>query len=142
MKEEFCRKFLTPHIDFAVFAFIVFVYYSKDANIKGQEVGRQRMLEKAFKIDHVFKALCIEKETYKNELEALYKNNVLDYYYGLKIQYVYPLVSGVDFTYIPSPYLVINAVTESLLNRLTFGNKKLSIRIAILNVQLFLKNIC
>lgn len=125
MKEEFCRKFLAPYIDFAVFAHIVFVYCSKDANIKGQEVGRQRMLEKVFRIDHVFKALCIEKETYKNELEALYKNNVLDYYYGLKIQYVYPLVSGVDFTYIPSPYLVINAVTESLLNRLTFGNKKL-----------------
>jgi hypothetical protein len=125
MKEEFCRKFLAPYIDFAVFAFIVFVYCSKDANMKGQEVGRQRILEKAFKIDNVFKALCIEKETYKNELEELYKNNVLDYYYGLKIQYVYPLISGLDFIYIPSPYLVINAVTESLLNRLTLGNKKL-----------------
>ncbi|WP_446787162.1 hypothetical protein [Macellibacteroides fermentans] len=127
MKEEFCGKFLAPYIDFAVFAFIVFVYCSKDANIKGQEAGRQRMLEKAFRIDNVFKALCIEKETYKKKLEELYKNNVLDYYYGLKIQYVHPLISGLGFTYIPSPYLVINAVTESLLNRLTFGNKKLRI---------------
>jgi hypothetical protein len=125
MKEEFCKKFIVPYIDFEVFAFIVFVYCSKDANIKGQEVDRQRMLEKAFKIDSVFQALYIEKETYKNQLSELYKNNVLDYYYGLKIQYVYPLISGLDFIYIPSPYLVINAVTESLLNRLTHGKKKL-----------------
>lgn len=125
MKEEFHSKFLTQYIDFAVFAFIVFVYSSKDANIKCLKVDRQRILEKAFKIDCAFKALCIEKEIYKMNLNALYKNSILDYYYGLKIQYVYPLVSGGDFTYIPSPYLVINAVTESLLNRLTFDNKKL-----------------
>lgn len=125
MKEEFSKKFLAPYIDFLVFAFIVFVYCSGDANIKREEVGQHIILEKAFKMDKVFKALCIEKETYKKELSVLYKNNVLDYYYGLKIQYVYPLVSGMDFTYIPSPYLIINAVTESLLNRLTFGNKKL-----------------
>lgn len=125
MKEEFFSKFSTPYINFEIFAFIVFVYCSKDANIMGQEEGRQKIIEKAFKVEQVFKALCIEKETYKIELEKLYKSNVLDYHYGLKIQYLYPLISGVDFTYIPSPYLVINAVTESLLNRLTFGNKKL-----------------
>jgi len=124
MKEEFFRKFNAPYIDFAVFAFIVFLCCSKEVN--GKELkGRRRKLIKAFGIDHVFKALCIDKETYKNELAAFYKNNVLDYYYGLKIQYVYPLISGAKFIYIPSPYLVINAVTESLLNRLTFGNKKL-----------------
>jgi hypothetical protein len=125
MKEQFYRKFLTPHIDFAVFAYIVFVYCSKDANIKGQEKSRLKILEKAFKMDCVLKTLSIEKEAYKNELEKLYKDTALDYYYGLKIQYVFPLVSGADFTYIPIPYLVINAVTESLLNRLTFGNKEL-----------------
>lgn len=125
MKKEFFGKFSTPYINFEIFAFIIFVYCSKDANIMGQKEARQKMIEKAFKIKQVFKALCIEKEAYKNELEKLYKGNVLDYHYGLKIQYVYPLVSGLDFTYIPSPYLVINAVTESLLNRLTFGNKKL-----------------
>ena len=125
MKEEFCKMFISPYINFVVFAFIVFVYSSKDAYIKGQEDSRQSFLEKAFKIDHVFEVLCISKEKYKEELKALYKNNVLDYYYGLKIQYVYPFVSAVDFTYFPSPYLVINAVTESLLNRLTHGNSKL-----------------
>lgn len=121
MKEEFFNKFATSYIDFEIFAFIVFVCFSKDPPI----LGLEEFLEKAFKIEKAFKALCIEKETYKNDLKKLYKDNLLDYYYGLKIQYVYPLVSGVDFRYIPSPYLVINAVTESLLNRLTFGNKKL-----------------
>ena len=30
-----------------------------------------------------------------------------------------------DCAYIPSPYLVVNVVTESMLNRLTLGNKDL-----------------
>lgn len=50
---------------------------------------------------------------------------MLDYYYGLKIQYLYPIVEGPVYAYIPSPYLVINAVTESLLNRLTNGRNNL-----------------
>jgi hypothetical protein len=93
--------------------------------IAGDAKECQRLLAKAFQIDNVFQKLCIEKDKYKKELTTLYKDNVLDYYYGLKIQYVYPLVSDSKFTYIPSPYLVINAVKESLLNRLTSGNDML-----------------
>ncbi|OPY59905.1 MAG: hypothetical protein A4E56_03030 [Pelotomaculum sp. PtaU1.Bin065] len=125
MKTEFCQKFKTPYIDFELFAYIIFVYCSQDAHKLGTAIDCQRLIAKAFKKDKVFQELCIEKEIYKNELTSLYRGNVLDYYFGLKIQYVYPLIAGSEFTYIPSPYLVVNAVTESLLNRLTFGNKKL-----------------
>lgn len=69
--------------------------------------------------------LSIEKEDYKKKLFSLYQDNIIDQYYGLKIQYVYPFISWKDFTYVPSPYLVINAVTESMLNRVTFKDNKI-----------------
>ena len=125
MKMEFEKKFHTSYFDFELFAYIVFVYFSRDAQKKGQPKDLQKILSKAFNKDDVFKQLCIEKKDYKKNLLDLYHNNILDYYYGLKIQYVYPLISGTEYVYIPSPYLVINAVTESLLNRLTLGNKGL-----------------
>jgi len=125
MKSEFYQKFQASYVDFMIFAYIVFVYCSHEAHKQGDAKECQRLLAKAFQIDNVFQKLCIEKDKYKKELTTLYKDNVLDYYYGLKIQYVYPLVSDSKFTYIPSPYLVINAVTESLLNRLTSGNDML-----------------
>mgnify|MGYP000369396869 FL=1 len=73
----------------------------------------------------VLKLVTIEKEEYKNQLSALYGDNLIDQYYGLKVQYVYPFISDDDMMYIPSPYLIINAVTESMLNRITFQDNKL-----------------
>lgn len=125
MKKEFYKKFNIPYVDFEIFAFIIFVYCSHDAHKKGKSIECQKLLAKAFEKKAVFKQLCIDKDEYKNNLMDLYRGNILDYYYGLKIQYVYPLISGADFTYIPSPYLVVNAVTESLLNRFTLGDKRL-----------------
>lgn len=46
-------------------------------------------------------------------------------YYGLKIHYWWPLISYKNRIYIPSPYLIIDAVTISMLNRLTLNNVKL-----------------
>lgn len=125
MKTKFHQKFKAPYMDYLVFAFIIFLYCSHEAHISGEAEECQRLMSKAFKMDNVFRILCIEKEEYKRQLTSLYKNNELDFYFGLKIQYVYPLISGPDFTYIPSPYLVINAVTESLLNRITFKDNHL-----------------
>lgn len=85
----------------------------------------QIFLTKAFADKDALRLLSIEKEEYKKQLFSLYKDNIIDQYYGLKIQYLYPFISGQDFTYVPSPYLVINAVTESMLNRITLGDGKL-----------------
>ena len=62
---------------------------------------------------------------YVLEMRNLYKDDIIKLYYGLKAHYWWPFVEGKDGIYIPSPYLIINAVTESLLNRLTIGNKTL-----------------
>ena len=107
------------------FAFLTFIGFSKEAQDAIPALRLQSALTKVFSDNEVLSLLSIEKEDYKKELFSLYQNNVIDQYYGLKIQYVYPFVSGKDFTYIPSPYLVINAVTESMLNRVTFKDDKI-----------------
>lgn len=79
---------------------------------KLEESTIQKILEKAFSDTDAVRLLSIEKDDYKKELFSLYKDNIIDQYYGLKIQYLYPFISGKDFTYIPSPYLVVNAGKE------------------------------
>jgi len=125
MEEEFINAFGVEYRRFEIFAFIVFVSCSIDAQ---KRIGCEQCKEgltKAFSIPGVLSQLKVPLEKYKELLHSQYKGNVLDYYYGIKIQYLYPFVEGRDLIYIPSPYLVINAVTESMLNRLTLGNSKL-----------------
>lgn len=69
--------------------------------------------------------LSINIDDYKKQLEDLNGKSVEDQFYGLKTQYIYPLIEKENIIYIPSPYLVINAVTESMLNRVTFGDEQL-----------------
>ena len=125
MMSEFRGFFKTGFREFEIFAFILFVYTS----LEGQErVGRDNSLfaiSRALKIKEVFNMLCIDCKKYREELKQLYKGNVLDYYYGLKVQYWYPIIEGESQCYIPTPYLVINAATESLINRLTLKNAPL-----------------
>lgn len=106
-------------------AFLVFYGFSQEVQDKLEESTIQKILEKAFSDTDAVRLLSIEKDDYKKELFSLYKDNIIDQYYGLKIQYLYPFISGKDFTYIPSPYLVVNAVTKSMLNRVTFRDNKL-----------------
>lgn len=85
----------------------------------------QNFLMNDFCDEKVLRLLSIEKEDYKENFLSLYKDNIIDQYYGLKIQYIYPFILENDSIYVPSPYLVINAVTESMLNRLTLNDSKL-----------------
>ncbi len=125
MKKVFFDKMGTDYERLEEFAFMVFFGFSKEAQDVIPPTELQIFLTKAFADKDALRLLSIEKEEYKKQLFSLYKDNIIDQYYGLKIQYLYPFISGQDFTYVPSPYLVINAVTESMLNRITLGDGKL-----------------
>lgn len=125
MKQAVTDKFENDYRQFELFAFIMFVCTSlKGRNALGN-LRCNEILKRVFSIGTVRKQLSIDKEEYIRQLNELYHGNLIDYYYGLKIQYQFPIVEDSECGYIPSPYLVINAVTESLLNRLTFGNSEL-----------------
>ncbi len=125
MRKVFFDKIGVDYEQLEEFAFLTFVGFSKEAQDTIPAIQLQSTLTKVFSNNDVLAILSIEKEEYKKQLFALYQDNVIDQYYGLKIQYVYPFISGKDFIYVSSPYLVINAVTESMLNRVTFKDNKI-----------------
>lgn len=125
MKSAFVNKIGVDYERLEKFAFIVFLCFSKEAQDKMSPRSLQTIMTKFFADGEVLRLITIEKEEYKNQLLALYGDNLVDQYYGLKIQYIYPFISGDSMIYVPSPYLIINAVTESMLNRVTFQDNKL-----------------
>ena len=125
MRKVFFGKMGVNYEQLEEFAFLVFLGFSKEAQDIIPSIEVQRLLTRAFADKDVLHLLSIEKEEYRRQLFTLYADNIIDQYYGLKIQYIYPFILGHDFTYVPSPYLVINAVTESMLNRITFEDDKL-----------------
>lgn len=125
MRKVFFNKMGVDYERLDEFAFLVFLGFIKEAQDAIHQNELQNMLTRVFSDKDILSLLSIEKDDYKKQLFSLYKDNIVDQYYGLKIQYLYPFISGQDFTYVPSPYLVINAVTESMLNRMTLGDNKL-----------------
>lgn len=125
MKTIFIDKMGVDYERLEKFAFMVFMCFSKETQDEIPPHSLQVIITKVFADKDVLKLVTIEKEEYKNQLSALYGDNLIDQYYGLKVQYVYPFISDDDMMYIPSPYLIINAVTESMLNRITFQDNKL-----------------
>lgn len=125
MRKVFSEKMGVSYEQLEEFAFMAFIGFSKEAQDTIPAPQLHNILTKVFSDKEVLNLLSIDREDYKKELFPLYQDNVIDQYYGLKIQYVYPFISDKEFTYVPSPYLVINAVTESMLNRLTFEDNKL-----------------
>ncbi len=125
MRKVFFDKMGVNYEQLEEFGFLIFLGFSKEAQDKVEPLNLQKILDKAFKYKDALRLLSIEKDEYKKQLYSLYEDNIIDQFYGLKIQYIYPFISGQSFTYVPSPYLVINAVTESMLNRITLGDNKL-----------------
>lgn len=125
MKATFEEMFENEYRQFELFAFIIFATCSSEGQNLLQRELCHTALSKAFSIGSVYKQLSIDKNEYKRLLDSQYNGKILDYYYGLKIQYLYPIIEDLDCSYIPSPYLVVNAVTASMLNRLTLGKNAL-----------------
>ncbi len=123
MKKVFLHKMRITYERLEEFALIMYICYSKEVHdlIKKEEITK--ILEEIFRNKDIFKLITIEKDDYKKKLTTLYNNNIVDQYYGLKIQYIYPFISDKECTYVPSPYLIIQAVTESMLNRITYKDE-------------------
>ena len=99
MRKVFFDKMGVNYEQLEEFAFLVFLGFSKEAQDTIPPIELQKVLTKAFKDKDVLHLLSIEKEEYRKQLFSLYADNIIDQYYGLKIQYLYPFISGQDFTY-------------------------------------------
>lgn len=125
MKREFSKKFSADYSTFDLSAFAIFLAFSNNEGVRNTSVERVVLLSKVFQSKVLMDALCIDQTDYIEEMQKLYNGDLLKMYYGLKAQYWWPLISGKDYIYVPCPFLIINAVTDSMLNRLTLGNERL-----------------
>lgn len=125
MRKIFFDKIGVNYEQLDEFAFLIFVGFSKELQDIIPILQLKSIRTKILSDKEVLSVLSIEKEDYKKKLFSFYKDNVIEQYYGLKIQYIYPFVLDKGYIYIPSPYLVINAVTESMFNRITLKDDKI-----------------
>ena len=107
MRKVFFDKMGVNYEQLEEFAFLVFLGFSKEAQDTIPPIELQTVLTKAFRDKDVLHLLSIEKEEYRKQLFSLYADNIIDQYYGLKIQYLYPFISGQDFTYVPDRKSVV-----------------------------------
>lgn len=125
MVKEFISKFSTDYSSFEFAGFALFLLLSNSSFGKIDTNLHQRALIKIFSDKVLMSTLCIEKEKYITEMKSIYSDDLIKLYYGLKAHYWWPFIEEKNEIYMPSPFLIINAVTESMLNRLTLGNKEL-----------------
>lgn len=121
MRQAFLDEFKVDYSSFANTAFMVYVALSHTTLSNSSEV----ILDKAFENNIVLSQLSISKNDYVEHMQELYNSDIIQMYYGLKAHDWWPFIDGENYRYIPAPYLVINAVTDSMLNRLTLKNNRL-----------------
>ena len=122
-KQKFIEAYSTEYKSFDLAAFIVYLTTCRKNEI--DVYAKKQLMKISLSDRNVMKTLKIDKADYIKRLKDTYKESIIDYYYGLKVQYLWPIIEDKEYNYIPLPYLMINAVTESLLQRLTMGNKSL-----------------
>lgn len=125
MKVEFSQMFNANYSEFDLSAFAIFLAFSKIEGECNFSSEKAVLLSKVFQKKALMEAICIDQADYIEQIQKLYNGDLLKMYYGLKVHCWWPLISGQDYTYVPCPFLIINALTDSLLNRLTLNNKQL-----------------
>lgn len=125
MKSEFSKKFGAAYGTFDLSAFAIFLAFSNNEDIRITSVEKADLLNKIFRSKVLMATICIDQTDYIEEMQKLYNGDLLKMYYGLKAQYWWPLISGEKCIYVPCPFLIINSVTDSMLNRLTLDNVRL-----------------
>ena len=119
----FKKNFSAEYDAFDEAAFIVFLACCGDNKSDG--LTKSHILQEGLSDSNVISALLISKSDFVKKIYELYKGEVTDYYYGLKVSYWWPVIEDNSYCYIPLPYLIINAVTESFLQRITIRDRKL-----------------
>lgn len=71
------------------------------------------------------KLLCITREDYIERQTEKNANDINNVVYGFNYLYPYPYIEFNANIYLPVPYLIIDAVCESLITRVTNGNDRI-----------------
>lgn len=122
MGVQFQNKFKSQYESFIIFGWLLNVVYSRNFQHDDQVL---KIIEHLFnKYRHELSQLVIERENLIF-LQFDVSSDYEDYLYCFKYFYQFPFIKEGEKFYLPLPHLVLQAVTSSLLFRLTEENKKL-----------------
>lgn len=141
MKNEFEKKF-GRYIEYEIFAASIYIFLSNDLRKVFGNYYSSLGIQKAFGLKNVVSNLSISSDSFRKELLKFYKSDTDKLYNGLKINCLFPIIETPECRYIPNPYLVIDAVTSSLLNRLTENKGDLRRWFGKRVIETYLYNVC
>lgn len=119
MKAIMTCKFNHNYDDISFFAYLIYFFFSFKTDIK-------RAIEFILcKYSNYIDLFLIERNEYISRQFEKIHFGIESLYYSFKYIYPYPFIKYNNKIYIPIPYLIIDASTESLLNRLTYEDEPL-----------------
>ncbi len=119
MPEEFQNKFNASYNEFIDFGFFVITFLPNNFSNK----VLYYVINNKYKT--VIKNLMINRKNFIQKQNDLLSNNINSYFYAFKYFSNYPFIEENKIIYFPLPHLIIEAVTDSLLYRLTEQNNNL-----------------
>ena len=123
MPSIFLKKFdEKSYVRFKEFATLIFFYASLKVNV--EDIAK--ILEVVFNkyIDIIYH-LKITREEYKAKQSNKNDDNYENAVYGFNYLHSFPFIEFSNLLFLPLPYLVIDAVTDSLLTRATYDDDHL-----------------
>lgn len=123
MKKNFLDEFSVPYEKFIILGLQLNMEYTEDNLKKG--VLTQKRFEKILSYyPEVLNFLCIKREDFIY-LQKKLIDNPKDYIMAYNYLYTYPFIIEKEVIHFPLPHVITEAVTTSLLSRLTSGNQEL-----------------
>ena len=117
MKDDFYYKFNLNYNEILEFIFPLYII----AMVK--EVSQANLIKKKKKMDmNIIKLFAVDRGAFIDQQNIFIKNEINNFLYCIKYFYIYPFIIYENTTYLPLPYLLIDAKSEGMLTRITFGN--------------------
>jgi len=129
IEKEFKNTFGCDYYEFMTFAMLIRFYISRELAGKTYDTTRDIWIFILSHYEHVVELLSIRREQYVNDQTEKNNGCIENGYYGFNYIHSYPFVIDEEALYMPLPYLIVDAVTDSLFTRLTYGNNNLRERI-------------
>lgn len=120
MPKEIKNKFGIHYREIVAPIILLWMHYSGD----GFRLLPKQMEWLFKKYSKTIDLLTLTRDEYIKELDEI-TSKIEDYMYCHRPSYSWPFVMCENNRYMPTPHLLVRAVTESLFHRLTFGNNKL-----------------
>lgn len=121
MSKIFTDKFESPYEEYLA---IVSLLWAIECNGNSPQLIADILKKIAHTSPQIIKSLMLTRDQYKEEL-LQFAVDESDYRYCLRPSYSYPFIEYNGMVYLPTPHLLIQAITSAMMNRLTFGDDNL-----------------